>query len=65
MILGRAEISDDWATRIQAAVEARKINMTSKNDAAFEFSIDRVHWAIWEGLGTPSIRRLGRTWRED
>ncbi len=30
MIIGRAVVSDDWATSMLAAVEARKINMTSK-----------------------------------
>jgi hypothetical protein len=62
MIIGRGVVSDDWATRIQAAIEARKINMTSKNDIAFEFMIERVHWAIWEGLGTPDIRRRAERW---
>ena len=72
MILGSAIVSDDWASRMQAAVEARKINMTSKDDATFEFPIERVHWAIWEGLGTqyyaPGRRKLAgelmATWRE-
>ena len=62
MLIGRAVVSDDWATRMQAAIEARKINMTSKNDVAFEFMIERVHWAIWEGLGTPDIRRRAERW---
>ena len=63
MIVARAVPSDDWATRMQAAVAARKINMTSKNDVAFEFMIERAHWAVWEGLGTPSIRRIAKGWR--
>jgi len=63
MIIARATPSDDWATRMQAAVEAKKINMTSQNDVAFEFSIERVHWALWEGLGTPGIRRVAESWR--
>jgi hypothetical protein len=63
MIVARAVPSDDWATRMQAAVAARKINMTSKNDVAFEFMIERAHWAIWEGLGTPNIRRIAKGWR--
>src|SRR3990170_5388412 len=49
MIIGRAVVSDDWATSMQAAVEARKINMTSRDHVPFEFLIDRVHWAVWEG----------------
>jgi hypothetical protein len=61
-ITGRAVVSDDWATRMQAAIEAKKINMTSKNDVAFEFTIDSAHWAIWEGLGTPNIRRRAERW---
>jgi hypothetical protein len=63
MIIGRAVVCDDWATSIQAAVEARKINMTSCNHVAFEFMVERVHWAVWEGLGTPEIRRVARSWR--
>src|SRR3990170_7896070 len=51
MIIGSAVVADDWATRMQAAIEARKINMTSRNDVAFEFMIQRVHWAVWQGLG--------------
>ncbi len=62
MIIGRAVVSDDWATRMQAAIEAKKINMTSKNDVAFEFMIDSAHWAIWEGLGTPNISRRAERW---
>ena len=61
-IIGRAAVSDDWATRMQAAIEAKKINMTSKNDVAFEFTIESAHCAIWEGLGTPNIRRRAERW---
>ena len=63
MIIGRAVVSDDWATRMQAAIEARKINMTSQRPRPFEFMIERVHWAIWEGLGTPDIRRRAERWQ--
>ena len=62
LLIGSAAVSDDWATRMQAAIEAKKINMTSKNDVAFELTFDRVHWAIWEGLGTPDIRRKAKMW---
>jgi len=62
MIIGRAVVSDDWATSMLAAVEARKINMTSRNHVPFEFMIERVHWAVWEGLGTPDIRRRSERW---
>jgi hypothetical protein len=64
LIIGRAVLSDDWETQMQAAIEARKINMTSSNHAAFEFMVERVHWAVWEGLGTPDIRRVAKAWRE-
>jgi hypothetical protein len=63
MIIGRAVVSADWATSMLAAVEARKINMTSSNHVPFEFMIDRVHWAVWEGLGTPDIRRRAERWQ--
>jgi pyridoxamine 5'-phosphate oxidase-like protein len=63
VVTGLAVVSDDWASRMQAAVEARKINMTSKNDMAFEFTIEFAHWAIWRGLGTPDIRREAEAWR--
>ena len=63
LINGRAVLSDDWATQMQAALEARKIGMTSSNHAAFEFMIEHVHWAVWKGLGTPDIRRVAKAWR--
>ena len=62
MFIGHAVVSDDPATRMQAAVAARRINMTSQNDVAFEFMIDRVHWAVWRGLGTPDIHRESERW---
>ncbi len=62
MIIGRALPSDDPATRMQAAIAARRINMTSTNDVAFEFFLERVHWAIWRGLGTPNIHRESDRW---
>ena len=64
MIIGRATLSDDWATRMQAAIEARKINMISLNDVACEFMVERAHWAVWEGLGTPDIRKVSKRWPE-
>jgi len=63
MIIGRAVVSDDWATSMQAAIEARKINMTSRDHVPFEYLIERVHWAIWEGLGTQDIRRRSQRWQ--
>ena len=65
MIIGRAVVSDNWATSIQAAVEARKINMTSHNHVPFEFMVERAHWAVWEGLGTPDIRRVAERWSRE
>ena len=62
LVIGRAVLSDDWATQMQGAVEARKINMTSRNHAPFEFMVERAHWAVWEGLGTPDIRRVAESW---
>ena len=64
LIMGRAVPADDWATRLLAAAEAAKIGMTSKDDVLFEFHIERAHWAVWEGLGTPNIRRISRRWPE-
>jgi hypothetical protein len=63
LIIGRAVVSEDWATSMQAAVEARKINMTSRDHVPFEFMIERVHWAVWEGLGTPDIQRRSERWQ--
>jgi hypothetical protein len=65
MIIGRARASDDWVAGMQAAVEARKIKMTSQNHVPFEFLIERVHWALWEGLGTPEIHRVAKSWRAE
>lgn len=63
IVIGRAVACDDWATSMQAAVEARRINMTSRNHVPFEFMIERVHWAVWEGLGTTDIRRRSERWQ--
>src|SRR3990172_3362475 len=65
MIIGRALASDDWATSMQAAVEARKIKMTSHNHVPFEFLIERVNWAVWDGLGPADIRRVAKSWRAE
>ena len=63
-VTGRAAVSDDWASRLLAAAEARRIGMTSRDDVLFEFIIERAHWAVWEGLGTPDISRRAKSWRE-
>ena len=39
LLIGRAVVSDDWGTRMEAAIEAKKIDMTSQNDVAFELTI--------------------------
>ncbi len=64
LIIGRAVAADDWASRILAAVQAKRINMTSKNDVLFEFEIERAHWVKWQNLGTPDIRRIAERWQE-
>lgn len=65
LIIGSAVVADDWASRIMAAVQAKRISMTSKDDVLFEFMIERAHWAKWENLGTPDIRRIAERWQED
>lgn len=62
LVTGLAVVADDWASRLLAAREAVRIGMTSKDDVLFEFRIERAHWAVWEGLGTPDIRRNAKRW---
>jgi len=64
LVTGRAVVSDDWASRMLAAAEARRIGMNSRDDVLFEFHIERAHWAVWEGLGRPDISRRAKSWRE-
>jgi hypothetical protein len=64
LVIGRAVESDDWASRIAAAAEAKKIGMISKDDVLFELFVERAHWAVWKGLGTPDIHRVADSWRE-
>jgi len=64
LISGHAVVSDDWASRILAAEAAQRIGMTSHDDVLFEFQIERAHWAVWDGLGTPDISRRAKNWRE-
>jgi len=64
LIIGRAVESNDWASQILAAAAAREIGMTSKEHVLFELRIERAHWAVWEGLGTPDIRRRAERWPE-
>ena len=64
LISGRAVVADDQASRAVAYKAADAIGMTTKNDVLMEFLIERAHWAIWENLGTPSIRRVAKGWRE-
>ena len=65
LISGRVMESDDWASRMLAAAEARRIGMTSRDDVLFELHIQRAHWAVWDGLGTPDICRKAERWREE
>ena len=64
LVIGCAVASDDWASRMLAAAEARRIGMTSRDDMLFELHIERAHWAVWDGLGTPNISRRAKGWRE-
>jgi len=64
LLTGRAVVSDDWASRMLAADEGRRIGMNSRDDVLFEFHIERAHWAVWKGLGTPDISRRAKSWRE-
>lgn len=64
LISGRATVSDDAASRALAKAAADAIGMTSKDDVLMEFSIERAHWAVWEGLGTPEIHKVSQRWRE-
>ena len=63
LIHGRAIQRDDPALEEAAWEAARAIGMTSKDHVLMEFLIDYAHWAVWEGLGTPEIHRIARTWR--
>jgi hypothetical protein len=62
LVSGRAVLADDEPSRALAGAAAKAIGMTSKNDVLMEFLIERAHWAIWENLGTPSIRRVAKRW---
>jgi hypothetical protein len=62
LIIGRAVESGDWASQILGASAAREIGMTSKDHVLFELHVERAHWAVWEGLGTPDIRRVAERW---
>lgn len=64
LISGRILMADDQASRTVAYKAAEAIGMTTKNDVLMEFLIERAHWAIWENLGTPDIRRVAKRWRE-
>ncbi|MEX0800403.1 MAG: pyridoxamine 5'-phosphate oxidase [Dehalococcoidia bacterium] len=62
LLIGRAVESNDWASQMLAASAAREIGMTSVDHVLFELLIERAHWAVWEGLGTPDIRRVAERW---
>ncbi len=63
LISGRAVVADDADSRALAAEAAEAIGMTSRDDALMELMIERAHWAVWRGLGTPDIRRRSQHWR--
>ena len=62
MIQGRAVSADDPESEALAWEAARAIGMTSKDHLLMEFMIEHAHWAMWEGLGTPDIRRVAKRW---
>ena len=62
LIRGRATVTDDPASRALAHEAAEAIGMTTKNDVLMEFMIEHAHWAVWENLGQPDIRRVSRRW---
>ena len=64
LVSGRAVVADDQVSRAVAHKAADAIGMTTKDDVLMEFLIERAHWAIWENLGTPNIRRVAKRWRE-
>ena len=64
LISGRAVVANEWASRFLAAAAAVKIGMTSKDDVLFEFNIERAHWAVWENVATPNMRKISKRWRE-
>jgi len=64
LITGRAVVADTPETRALAYEAARAIGMTTKDDVLIELLIERAHWAVWEGLGTPDIRKVSKRWPE-
>ena len=64
IISGHAVVADDAASRKIAFRAAEEIGMTTKDDVLMEFLIERVHWAVWEGLGTTDVRRVTRSWKQ-
>jgi hypothetical protein len=65
LILGTSVPADDPESEALAWEAARAIGMISENHLLMEFMIDRAHWAVWEGLGTPDIRCVAKSWRPD
>jgi hypothetical protein len=63
LILGEAVPADDPGSEALAWEAARAIGMTSKDHVLMEFMVESAHWAVWEGLGTPDIQRLAKSWR--
>jgi hypothetical protein len=64
-ISGRAIVADDAKSRAIAYKAAEAIGMTTENDVLMEFMIERAHWAVWDGLGTPKISKRSQSWRAE
>ncbi len=62
LILGEAVPADDPESEALAWEAARAIGTTSKDYLLMEFMIERAHWAVWEGLGTPDIKCMSKSW---
>jgi len=63
LISGRAAVADDAPSRSLAHKAAEAIGMTTKDDVLMEFMVEHAHWAVWEGLGTPNIRKRSERWQ--
>ena len=64
VVPGRVVAADDPDSEALAWEAARAIGMVSKNHLLMEFLPASVHWAVWEALGTPDIRRVSERWSD-
>ena len=69
-LTGRARLVEDAATRAAVVEAARRTIMPDgqglqirQNEWLFEYDIERVMTAHWEGVGTPEIRVTRQWWR--